>query len=139
MKVSNYIRNFDKTISKVIWSKPDKFNTERIKGFKVKQPMKKILIVPHDTFYRLASIYYGMFYRCLKRNHIAWRYYGGRGIKVRMSFYDLITLWYRDKGYLFQFPSIDRKNNDGHYEYKNCRFISLQENSRRRHLKKEKN
>lgn len=54
--------------------------------------------------------------------------YGGRGIECRITEEELKELWFQDKAYEMDQPSIDRIDNDGHYEYSNCRFIELEEN-----------
>jgi len=51
--------------------------------------------------------------------------YGGRGIKLLITFEEVGKLWYRDKAYLLKYPSIDRKDSNGNYTYENCRFIEL--------------
>ncbi len=68
-------------------------------------------------------------YRCNDKNGVAYNRYGGRGIKVLMTKEDFKKLWFRDKAYLMKKPSIDRVDNDGNYEYKNCRFIEKSLNS----------
>lgn len=58
--------------------------------------------------------------------------YGGRGIKCLLTKDEIISLWIRDKAHLLKHPSIDRKDNDGNYEYGNCQFIEFGENTRKR-------
>ncbi|MCK9543586.1 MAG: hypothetical protein M0R03_16330 [Novosphingobium sp.] len=67
--------------------------------------------------------------RCNNSNNKRYKYYGGRGIKCLITAKELKKLWNRDKAYLMDKPSIDREENDGHYEYSNCRFIEKGENS----------
>lgn len=55
--------------------------------------------------------------------------YGGRGIKCLITPLELKKIWLRDKGWLLKQPSIDRKDNDGNYEYKNCRYVERSFNS----------
>lgn len=54
--------------------------------------------------------------------------YGGRGIKNLITKDELKSLWFRDEGYKLHRPSIDRIDVNGHYTYKNCRYIEVSEN-----------
>lgn len=67
--------------------------------------------------------YNGAHQRCTNKNHIRYERYGGRGIKFNMRVKDFKELWFRDKAYEMNKPSVDRINNDGNYELNNCRFI----------------
>jgi hypothetical protein len=69
--------------------------------------------------------------RCVDFKNLRFPRYGGRGIKFLLSCQDMENLWNRDKAWLLKKPSIDRINNDGNYEFDNCRFIELSENSRK--------
>ena len=69
--------------------------------------------------------------RCTNKNCHKYRRYGRRGIKFMLTMEEIKTLWFRDKAYTLEVPSIDRINNEGHYEYSNCRFIERHENSRK--------
>jgi hypothetical protein len=71
--------------------------------------------------------------RCNNPNNIKFKNYGGRGIKFLMTVEDFKFLWFRDKAWLLNRPSIDREDNDGNYILDNCRFIELSLNSSRRH------
>ncbi len=66
--------------------------------------------------------------RCKCVNDKRYHRYGGRGIKFLLEELDMRYLWYRDKPWLMDKASIDRIDNDGHYEVTNCRFIELREN-----------
>ena len=57
--------------------------------------------------------------------------YVSRGIKCLITCEEIKELWFRDKGWLLERPSIDRINNDGNYTFDNCRFIELSENIKR--------
>jgi hypothetical protein len=61
--------------------------------------------------------------RCLNPNNKCYNSYGGRGIKFSLTINEVRRLWIRDKADALIKPSIDRKNNDGNYTFKNCRFI----------------
>ena len=67
--------------------------------------------------------------RCTNHNCKDFKTYGNRGIKCLITEEELKELWYRDKAYLMNKPSIDRIDNDGNYEYSNCRYIEMNENS----------
>jgi len=69
--------------------------------------------------------------RCLTKSDRAYKNYGGRGIKVLMTIADFKYLWFRDKAYLMKKPSIDRIDNDGHYELSNCQYLEVSENTKK--------
>lgn len=73
------------------------------------------------TFYALKR-------RCEDINHDHYKNYGGRGIKCFLTEEELKTLWFRDKAYEMKEPSIDRIDNDGNYEFSNCRYKELSKN-----------
>lgn len=66
--------------------------------------------------------------RCRNKNRSFYKSYGGRGIKVDMSFWEMGFLWHRDKAGKMKDPTIDRIDNDGNYTYANCRFIERKDN-----------
>jgi hypothetical protein len=72
------------------------------------------------TFYTIAS-------RC--GGH---EYYKKKGIKAMIKISELKTLWFRDKGYLLKYPSIDRIDRNGNYTFENCQYIELRDNLARR-------
>lgn len=61
--------------------------------------------------------------RCNNPNINNYHRYGGRGIKCLITLEELKELWFRDKAFEMEQPSIDRINNDGDYTDDNCRFI----------------
>lgn len=72
--------------------------------------------------------YRGLRERCEYPKHISYKWYGERGIKCYLTKAEIKFLWFRDKAYLMNKPSIDRRENDDHYTLENCRFIELIEN-----------
>lgn len=77
--------------------------------------------------------------RCIDINAQNYNYYGGRGIQCKITVDELKELWFRDKAYLMKKPSIDRIDNDGNYEYLNCRYIEMSKNIGKRNTENAKN
>ncbi|MDI6742180.1 MAG: hypothetical protein QMD11_05500 [Smithella sp.] len=86
---------------------------------------------PGKKHNRLYRIWTGMKTRCSNNNDPSYPNYGGRGISVCDEWQEFQPFmeWALKNGYKKDL-TIDRKNNDGHYEPENCRFITLGENQR---------
>jgi len=63
--------------------------------------------------------------RCTNKNYCGYHRYGGRGIKCLITTKEVKRLWFRDKAWLLEKPSIDRKDNNENYTFENCRFIEM--------------
>ena len=72
--------------------------------------------------------------RCCNPGSLGFDRYGGRGIKFLMTLKDFGHLWFRDKAFDMKCPSIDRIDNDGHYELSNCQYTERDENSLKSNL-----
>lgn len=72
--------------------------------------------------------------RCLNKNCSSYRYYGGRGIRICKRWLKSFENFLADMGRKpSRKHSIDRRNNDGNYTPKNCRWAnSLQQRRNRR-------
>lgn len=68
---------------------------------------------------------------CTIRQRVTRGRYAEKGIQLRLTFSDLVFVWERDGADKMKRPSIDRIDNDGHYELRNVRFIELIDNIRR--------
>jgi len=82
---------------------------------------------------RLYSIWGKMNSRCYGVNHLAYKYYGGRGISVCNEWktsYSTFKFWAMRNGYQDNL-TIDRVDNDGNYEPNNCQWITRSENSKK--------
>jgi len=74
--------------------------------------------------------------RCNNPNDPGYKWYGAKGIKCLITTEELKEIWYKDKAWLFQQPSIDRKNKYKNYTFDNCEFIEKSENSKKDKYKK---
>lgn len=91
---------------------------------------KKRRLIFH-TLYPWKRTFKGIKQRCNNKNNPRYKYYGGRGIKCLITEEELKELWFRDKAYLLNQPSIDRKNNKENYEYYNCQYIEFKKNQKK--------
>lgn len=113
---------------------PDKVEVNRIR-YCLKNPeqRKRTTIQSfkrRQLKYPWKSSYFNAKSRCSCKKHSSYEEYGGRGIKFILTMDEVVALWNRDKAFLLKKPSLDRKNSNGNYEFLNCRFIELSENSR---------
>lgn len=93
----------------------------KIADYYKKYPWKKTLVVIKQ--------------RCNNPNNERYYCYGEKGIKCKITVEELKELWFRDKAYDMEKPSIDRKNSDKDYTFSNCRYIELGENTSKRNRK----
>lgn len=77
----------------------------------------------HRKLFPWIYIFDWMKYRCTNPNCKDYKYNGGKGIKCLITKEEIKELWFRDKAYLMERPSIDRIDSTGNYEIGNCRFI----------------
>lgn len=75
------------------------------------------------------SHYFSAKNRCTNKNNQDYKTYGGRGIKFLLTMDEIKKIWVRDKAPLLHRATLDKINNNGNYEYSNCRFIEQSENS----------
>ncbi len=74
-----------------------------------------------------------MINRCYNKSGKDWNIYGGRGIEVCDRWHYSFENFFADMGYLYKKGlAIDRKNNDGNYEPKNCRWATQKQQQRNR-------
>jgi len=143
----------EEKISKLNVEEYNKYRKEIIIFYSKTKPNKKIKIQNYHKNYRhqrkktnklrarvgtylsfefnkkICQVFYDIKTRCFNKKAQNYKYYGGRGIKCNISKNELIMLWFRDYAYLLKKPSIDRIDNDGNYEYSNCRFIEMSKNT----------
>ncbi len=81
---------------------------------------------------RLYNIWCGMKARCLNPNEEAYPRYGGRGIRIAegwLNDFAAFRAWALNSGY-DKGLTIERVNNDGHYEPGNCKWATYAEQNR---------
>lgn len=66
----------------------------------------------------------GMISRCYNLKHKSFKNYGGRGIKVCKRWRNSFGRFFRDMGAAPIGKVLDRRNNNGNYTPKNCRWTS---------------
>ncbi len=88
----------------------------------------------HDRIHikdkRLRRIFYGMMVRCYKKENKAYRWYGGKGVKICEEWLNSpsnFEEWAFKNGYEENL-TIDRIDSSKDYCPENCRWISLEEN-----------
>jgi len=80
----------------------------------------------------LNKIWQGMKGRCNYTKNIGFKHYGGRGIKICAEWNNSLSAFYEwsiQNGYKAGLQ-IDRIDNDGDYEPRNCRWITPTQNNR---------
>lgn len=81
---------------------------------------------------RLFRVWGGMLNRCSNPNNVGWENYGGRGITVDTAWgdsYEAFRDWAVANGYTDEL-SIDRIDNDGNYGPDNCRWTTMEVQSK---------
>lgn len=100
----------------------------------------------HDAFWkenalnrrRLYRIWIGMKQRCYNKSSENYADYGGRGIIICnewLNSYEIFENWAFENGYADDL-SIDRIDNDGNYEPKNCRWATMKVQANNKRPKK---
>ena len=79
---------------------------------------------------RQYRIWAAMRKRCSNKNDTAYKHYGGRGISVCDKWMSFSGFWDDMRSGYKDDLSIDRVDNDGNYELKNCRWVTTKEQSR---------
>ena len=85
--------------------------------------------------YPWKSILNGIKTRCTNPKTKSYKDYGERGIKCLITEDNIKDMWFRDNASKLKYPTINRKNNDGNYEYDNCEFIEKGMNTAERNTR----
>jgi hypothetical protein len=68
-----------------------------------------------------------MMNRCYNKNDSRFESYGGRGIKVCKKWHNFIGFWEDMKDSYYNDSTLERKDNNGNYCQKNCKWASWSE------------
>lgn len=108
-------------------------NAQHVKRENIKSCgcLHKLLKKNHSKEYlRMRTRYYGMRARCYDKKHNQYGDYGGRGIYV-VEEWDSFDKFYKDMGNPpGEKYQIDRINNDGPYAPWNCKWATIEEQSK---------
>ena len=107
---------------------PDKVRLAQRRWHKVNPDKDGQYKINRQQRYPWLNSYAGARQRCKYPKHNRFSCYGGRGIEFHLTLDEVGVLWLRDDARNMERPSIDRINNDGHYEFDNCRFIESSKN-----------
>lgn len=81
---------------------------------------------------KLWDVWSNIIQRCCNKKSTAWKWYGGKGVKVCDEWRRFMAFreWALGNGYA-DGMTIDRKDSSGSYNPGNCRWITQEENTRR--------
>lgn len=100
---------------------------QRENGRKQINHMRSVCATPAKTHgeskSRMYKIWAGMIQRCSNPNRDAFKYYGGRGIKVCKRWLDFNNFYSDMAQTYFEGASIDRIDNNKDYASDNCRWV----------------
>jgi hypothetical protein len=94
----------------------------------VRSLLRQIGLIPPKYPKQLRQCLSNIQCRCNSPTDRKYRFYGGKGIKAKITIEELFILWKRDKADKLNHPSIDRIDPSKDYTLANCRFIEHQEN-----------
>jgi hypothetical protein len=80
-----------------------------------------------DGFYHLRHRYNTLKDRCTKPFHASYQYYGAKGVECRIEKEEFVAWFVENCNGDFSL-TVDRIDNDGHYELSNMRLITRSEN-----------
>ena len=110
--------------------------SEQLQYFKEYQNNNKNRLKNYTRKYRedrpWLTSYMSAEQRCNNIKNHNYKRYGGRGILFRLTKEEVSLMWNRDGASSMKWATLDRINNDGNYEFSNCRFVEMSFNSSRR-------
>lgn len=126
MEKDKYNKKYYEKNKEVILKKQKEY-ADRNKG-KIRERLNKYYSTKHG---KIMQIIQNIRKRCDNPTNKRFNCYGGRGIKNLISYNDISVLWDRDNASLMKCPSIDRINVNGNYEFNNCQFLEMEDNTKK--------
>lgn len=80
------------------------------------------------------TCWYNAFRRCNNPKNNRYQYYGAKGVKFEITFWEMGYLWLRDEASKMKKPQIHREDDSKNYCVGNCSFIEASEHSKITHI-----
>lgn len=101
----------------------DKLKASKSRSYQKHKKQRDKFTEKYRNKYPWISFYTNAKQRCTNPKHPSYKNYGAKGIRFELTVDEVKELWFRDKAYKLESPSIDRKDADLNYSFDNCRFV----------------
>ena len=91
--------------------------------------VRKFDLYKRDVKKQKRNLWSSMLQRCNNPKNIAYKWYGGRGIRVCKEWHKYDN-FHKDMGDRPEGYQLDRIDNDGDYKLSNCRWVTARDNIR---------
>jgi hypothetical protein len=125
VSIKNFTHNWVTLYASVFVPNPNNYTLAKIiNNKKLISPDNVRWVKPREhNIATIKNIYSNMIARCYNKNHIRYKNWGGRGIKVCDRWLNSFDDFYNDMGIRPTRYTLDRIDVDGDYEPSNCRWV----------------